>query len=112
MFDEDNSGALNFYELMLVKNATSLNNPQEKLSWIFTAFDQDGGGTISIMEIMDLVIGLFKMSGMEEDMDKVVTCVSEIRNAVDKDNDGDITKDEFVKHAMESQFIHEILTQN
>lgn len=28
---------------------------------------------------MDLVIGLFKMSKMDQDMDKVVACVHEIR---------------------------------
>ena len=30
---------------------TDLNTPEEKLNWIFTAFDTDGGGTIDLEEI-------------------------------------------------------------
>ena len=105
VFDEDNSGALDFYELMLVKNAPMLSTPEEKLNWIFTAFDQDGGGFIDLNEIMNIVIGLFKMAGMDEDFDMVAACVSEIRQAVDKDDDGTITREEFVKNAAKSSFI-------
>ena len=61
VFHEDNSGALNFYEFMCIKNA-SIKTPEKKLSWIFTAFDQDGGGTIDVDEIRDTVVALFKMS--------------------------------------------------
>ena len=28
---------------------------QEKLNWMFDVFDQDGGGTISVEEIQDLL---------------------------------------------------------
>ena len=31
--------------------------------------------SIDVVEIMDLVLGLFKISKMEEDMDKIVACV-------------------------------------
>ena len=31
--------------------------------------------SIDVVEIMDLVLGLFKISKMEEDMDKIVSCV-------------------------------------
>ena len=106
VFDEDNSGTLDFYELMLVKNASNLSTPEDKLNWIFTAFDQDGGGSIDLNEIMDIVMGLFKMAGMDEDIDMVVVCVSEIRQAVDKDGDGTITREEFVKNAFKSSFIY------
>ena len=32
-------------------NVTNLDTPEDKLNWIFTAFDTDGGGTIDIEEI-------------------------------------------------------------
>ena len=91
---------------MLVKNASNLSTPEDKLNWIFTAFDQDGGGSIDLNEIMDIVMGLFKMAGMDEDIDMVVVCVSEIRQAVDKDGDGTITREEFIKNAVKSSFIY------
>ena len=37
-----------------------LNTPADKLNWIFTAFDTDGGGSIDVDEIRDIVIGLFR----------------------------------------------------
>ena len=50
VFDEDKSGALSFYEYMLVKTAPNLENTESKLGWIFQAFDNDGGGTIDKSE--------------------------------------------------------------
>ena len=55
VFDEDKSGALSFYEYMLVKTAPNLENTESKLGWIFQAFDNDGGGTIDKTEA-DLAI--------------------------------------------------------
>ena len=61
------------------------------MNWIFSIYDADDGGrfqkntifsfihnyvySIDVVEIMDLVLGLFKISKMEEDMDKIVACV-------------------------------------
>ena len=59
---------------------TKLNTPEDKLNWIFTAFDTDGGGTIDVDEIRDIVIGLFRLAGIEEDDDLVTVCVSDIRS--------------------------------
>ena len=59
MFDEDNSGSMDFAENMTVtikiiisvilitciqaKFAMLMSTPEEKLSWIFEIFDSDGG---------------------------------------------------------------------
>ena len=40
-----------------------------------------------------------------------IISLSYFRASVDCDGDGDISKEEFVKNAMESKFIHDILTQ-
>ena len=107
---------------------TKLNTPEDKLNWIFTAFDTDGGGTIDVDEIRDIVVGLFRLAGIEEDDDLITVCVSDIRwqkiilynlagklsyfrDAVDEEGDGDISKDEFVKNAMKSKFIFNMLKE-
>ena len=41
---------------------TDLNTNEEKLGWIFTAFDQDGGGYIDVDEIRDIVTCLFRLT--------------------------------------------------
>ena len=80
------------------------------------------------MEIMDLVVGLFKMSQMEEDMDLIVKCtiliiiltmnvsvlrcVHEIRSSIDGNGDGKISKREFVNNAMVSKFIRNMLNDS
>ena len=62
MFDEDNSGSMDFAENMTViivkimilifmtwiqaKFAMMMSTPEEKLSWIFEIFDSDGGNNL------------------------------------------------------------------
>ena len=52
MFDEDRSGSLSFYEYMLVKTAPKLESQEDRLGWIFHAFDSDGGGSIDNTEVL------------------------------------------------------------
>merc|ERR1739838_118099 len=111
VFDEDNSGNLSFYEFLQADNVGRLDTPEEKLKWIFTAFDTDGGGSIDVEEIRDIVVGLFRLAGIDEDEDLLTACVSDVRDAVDKDGDGDISKEEFVKSAMGSKFIFNMLKE-
>ena len=76
------------------------------------------------------MIPMTRLAGIEEDEDLLTACVSDVRSsnkifffhtclrlmfdflrrdAVDKDGDGDISKEEFVKNAMNSKFIHNML---
>ena len=111
VFDDDNSGSLNFFEFLQADNVTDLETVQDKLSWIFTAFDQDGGGSIDVEEIRDIVVCLFRFARIEEDEDLLHACIEDVRATIDKDGDGDISKEEFVKNAMQSKFINKLLKQ-
>ena len=42
-------------------SVTDLDTKEDKLGWIFTAFDQDGGGYIDVDEIRDIVTCLFRL---------------------------------------------------
>ena len=93
VFDEDKSGALSFYEYMLVKTAPKLESQEDRLGWIFHAFDSDGGGSIDntevpfntfifispvCLQIYKLVEALYRMSGQVDDKDaeeKIADCV-------------------------------------
>ena len=96
VFDEDKSGTLSFEEYLQVcyrgwvmsrhhcfcYQATQVgefNTVEEKLAWIFTAFDADGGGSIDHEEIYDICEGLFRLAGIEEDPDLLASCVSDVR---------------------------------
>lgn len=111
VFDEDNSGALNFFEYLQAENVTVLDSNDDKLNWIFMAFDQDGGGFIDVNEIRDIVTCLFRFAKMEEDQDLLQACVEDLQSIIDKDGDGDISRDEFVKNAANCKFITNLLSK-
>ena len=60
VFDEDHSGKLTFYEYVQANNVKNLETPEDKLGWMFDAFDADGGGTVDVDEITNIVVGLFR----------------------------------------------------
>ena len=113
VFDEKNRGALTFFQYMTVKTSPTLENPGEKLTWVFNAFDEDGGGSIEYDEISKLVEALFRMSGRWEDnedtKEEVLLCADEVIDSIDVDGDGVITREEFVENALKSEFIQEII---
>ena len=58
----DNGKLILFWLLCVlkVKSVKTINTPEEKLNWIFTAFDSDGGGSIDVEEIKEIVLGCFR----------------------------------------------------
>ena len=79
VFDEDNSGTLTFYEWYQATNVKNMTTPEEKLNWIFSAFDADNGGSIDVEEIREIVVWMFRFAGIEEDIDLLESCVIDVR---------------------------------
>ena len=50
-----------------------------------------------------------RLAGIEEDQDLLAACVFDVIEAVDQEGDGDISKEEFVKNAMNCKFIFNML---
>ena len=48
---------------------------------------------------------------MEEDADMLIACVEDLTALIDKDGDGDISKEKFVKYAPNSKFISNLLSK-
>ena len=109
MFDEDESNTMDFSEFVIAEAAVTLASPREKLNWIFSVFDKDGGGVIDHREMRDVVIGLFTMAGIRIHEDILVDRLKEMLEAIDIDGDGEIEKEEFIKNAMKCGFICDIV---
>ena len=58
-------------------------------------FDADKRGTVDGDEITNIVVGLFRLGGIEEDEDLLAACVFDVIEAVDQEGDGDISKEFF-----------------
>ena len=72
-------------------------------------FDVDGGGSIDIDEVINIVIGLFNMNGEIKDKEEILAAVIEIVDIIDEDGNGEITREEFVNNAMRSGFIRNLM---
>ena len=79
--------------------ALQLKTTEEKLSWIFSVFDSDSGGTIEISEIEEIVSNIFDFADIKPDRRMIQACVMDVKRSVDRDNDGTITKEEFIENA-------------
>ena len=91
--------------MIQVKRAMELTENEEKLEWIFKIFDLDGQGYIDVLELQDVIEGVFRMVGKPVDQEEVMECLTEIRYAIDDDRDWKITKEEFVTNGIKSKFI-------
>ena len=79
VFDEDKSRTLSFFEWFQATNMKNLTTPEEKLNWIFTAFDADGGGSLDVEEIREIIVWLLRFAGIEEDPSILDSCVIDFR---------------------------------
>ena len=101
---------------------------QDKLDWMFRAFDADNGGRITEAEIREIVIYLFKVADIDEQEDVLVTCIADIklahntsvvtsreltklflRKALGVDGDREITKEEFIENGVQSSFLKSMM---
>merc|ERR1712045_57474 len=75
--------AASFYEFVMVKTAPKMEEPEEKLRWIFQSFDKDGGGQIDDDEMYGVVVTLFKMMNKEVEDEELDDIVDDILEKVD-----------------------------
>ena len=70
------------------------------------------GKFIRVLEVKLLILIYFvRFTKMDEDQDMLQACVEDLTSIIDKDGDGDISKEEFVKNAVNSTFIDNLLSK-
>ena len=63
IFDDDKNGTIEFKEFILALAVTQLQSERDKLSWAFRLCDIDGGGTINVTEMQQIIETLDQIEG-------------------------------------------------
>ena len=79
-----------------LKSVKTIESAEEKLGWIFTAFDEDGGGFMDPNEVAQIVLGLFRLAQQQHSVvvDVVAADVVYVIVVVDEDGGGFMDPDE------------------
>lgn len=107
-FDHNNDGFISFKELMITLSMTTAGSNDEKLEWLFSVYDYDGNGQISIDEVQQmakLIHSSMQVDGHENDAEYL----SFIFDVVDDDGNGYWTKEEFIQGVKEHPILVKLL---
>ena len=111
---QDQNGWIDFNEFIIATHCSATSSPADKLHWVFQMYDKDQSQTIQVPgagvaevimlpfqlgEMVELFGTLYLNEGLE--MDAAVERANAIFSALDINNDGDVTEEEFVRGCME-----------
>jgi len=96
--DTDHSGDVSFQELSTALALLSTGSNEEKLEFLFGSFDLDNSGALTGDEITALVNQMKSVgASMGRDAAKMDSFIAGLLSKLDKDGDGEITKEEWIK---------------
>ncbi|XP_076342080.1 frequenin-1-like isoform X2 [Tachypleus tridentatus] len=97
VFDENKDGTIEFEEFIRALSVTSRGNMDEKLVWAFKLYDVDNDGSITREEMYNIVDAIYRMLGNKDKDDEETPKerVDKIFEQLDKNNDNQLTIDEF-----------------
>jgi len=109
-FDHNNDGFISFKELMITLSMTTAGTREEKLEWLFSVYDIDGNGKISIEEVKQMAhliqSTLQAGEGGQHDENDYLSFIFDV---VDDDGNGYWTKDEFIQGVQEHPALVDLL---
>jgi len=114
VFDADKNGQIEFKEFICALSVTSRGHLDEKLKWAFQLYDIDNDGSITYDEMLQIVESIYKMTGdmvkLPSDEDTPEKRVLKIFRNMDKDQDEQLTFDEFVQGSKQDPTIVQALS--
>lgn len=110
VFDNNNSGYIDFKELMLCMSVTTEGDIRKKLELTFKLFDLNSNGYIDEKEIdliLDAIYDLldYEKTGSNSPKERIKI----IMERLDRDMDGKLSRDEFIEGLISDPVLREIL---
>jgi len=110
VFDANNSGEIDFHELMLSMQVTTLGNLKKKLEIAFQLYDIDRNGVVDKQEMTKLIHAIFEL--FAQDSGDTALQVNEIMAKLDVNKDGKLSHEEFVEGLTANASIRAMLVPN
>lgn len=113
VFDQNNSGYIDFKELMMSVSLTACGDLRKKIELAFRLFDLNRNGLVEEKEMITIVEAIYDLldydisrrSGSNSAKERV----RNILHQLDKDNNRCLTKDEFIEGCLKDPLIRDLL---
>eukprot|EP01122_Echinamoeba_exundans_P015970 TRINITY_DN795_c0_g1_i1.p1 TRINITY_DN795_c0_g1~~TRINITY_DN795_c0_g1_i1.p1 ORF type:complete len:201 (-),score=74.59 TRINITY_DN795_c0_g1_i1:139-696(-) len=112
-FDSDNSGNITFRELATALSMLGKGTPEQKLSFMFDVFDDDKSGHLDRSEVQKIVDQMKAVAVvLKRDPEHVDQFMKALLTKIDKDGDGNISKEEWVQGGLRTPSLLVLLGAN
>jgi len=107
IFDKDGDGSIDFKEFMIATDMSSCGDPAEKLRWAFRMYDKDSSGAIDLEEMVEIFCLMYAVQGFSEA--EATERAEKIFHTLDRNNDGNLEEDEFIKGCLADEELLDLL---
>jgi Ca2+-binding EF-hand superfamily protein len=113
-FDTDSSGEIDFVEFLIAISVTSQGDIREKLQMAFNMYDINKNGSIDRKEMEKIIDAIYDLLGEENRRGENSSSerVKKIMSKLDKNNDGQLSAEEFIDGCMNDEFLRNLLAPN
>lgn len=110
-FDEDGSGKIDFKEFLQAISVTQSGKPEDKLELAFRLYDIDRNGTIEEHEMTEIIKAIYLMTNHQPKSQGECpdTRTKDIFEKMDINNDGVLSKEEFIKGCINDETLFKLL---
>ena len=97
-FDSNKNGRIDFNEFLIATALTCVNDPQQRLRFVFKMYDLNGDNKLDVSEVEKIILGVYDFTGQKERKGKKAPreLAKSLLRRYDKDDSGFLTEEEFV----------------
>ncbi|ESO94431.1 hypothetical protein LOTGIDRAFT_189116 [Lottia gigantea] len=108
-FDSNRDGVVDYKEFLTGIGCSTSEDTKTKLSWAFQMYDVDGDGLITKHEIISIIRAMQCMINQHPTDEEIQQTVNDIFRNLDRNNDSQISWDEFYKGVQKDPKLLEVL---